>query len=350
MELALARVLEQIYEADFLESSYGYRPGRTQHQALDQLGRTIQQQKVSYVVEADIKGFFDHVNQMWLQKFLEHRIGDKRVLRLVARMLKSGVMEDGLVRASDEGVPQGGNVSPILSNVYLHYVLDLWFERRFRRQCKGEAYYFRFADDFLACFQYREDAVRFLREMRERLERFHLEVEPSKTKLISFGRFAEQEAKRSGRKPETFDFLGFTHYCGKTRYGNFKVKRRTSKKKFRAKLKEVQEWLRRERSHQKKGALLQRAKLKLVGHLNYYAITDNARMCDAFRIQTMRLLFKWLNRQSQRRSYNWAQFIDALVWVGWPSVRIRHNLAPFRLSARRSTEEPDAGKATCPVL
>jgi len=330
VELALARVLEQIYEADFIESSYGYRPGRTPHQALDQLGRTIQQQKVSYVVEADIKGFFDHVNQMWLQKFLEHRIGDKRVLRLVARMLKSGVMEDGLVRASDEGVPQGGNVSPILSNVYLHYVLDLWFERRFRRQCRGQAFYFRFADDFLACFQYREDAERFLRDMKARLEQFHLEIEPSKTKLISFGRFAEQEAKRSGRKPETFDFLGFTHYCGKSHYGNFKVKRRTSKKKFRAKLKEMQEWLRRERSHQKKGALLQRAKLKLVGHLNYYAITDNARMCDAFRIQTMRLMFKWLNRQSQRRSYNWAQFIDALAWVGWPSVRIRHNLNPFQ--------------------
>jgi len=331
--LALTRVLEQIYEADFLASSYGYRPGRTQHQALDQLGRTIQQQKVSYVVEADIRGFFDHVNQMWLQKFLEHRIGDKRVLRLVTGMLKSGVMEDGLVRASDEGVPQGGNVSPILSNVYLHYTLDLWFERRFRRQCRGQAFYFRFADDFLACFQFREDAERFLREMRERLEQFHLEIEPSKTKLLSFGRFAEREATRSGRKPETFDFLGFTHYCGKTRHGHFKVKRRTAGKKYRAKLNEVKEWLRRERSWQKKGQLLQRAKLKLEGHLNYYAITDNAPMCDAFRIRMMKLLFKWLNRQSQRRSYNWAQFLDALKWVGWPSVRIRHQLVPFRLSA-----------------
>jgi group II intron reverse transcriptase/maturase len=331
--LALTCVLEQIYEADFIESSYGYRPGRTQHQALDQLGRTIQQQKVSFIVEADIKGFFDHVNQEWLMKFLEHRIGDKRVLRLVARMLKSGVMEDGLVRASDEGVPQGGNVSPILSNVYLHYALDLWFERRFRRQCRGQAYYFRFADDFLACFQYREDAERFLREMKARLEQFHLEIEPSKTKLIRFGRFAEREAQRSGKKPETFDFLGFTHYCGKSRSGYFKVKRRTSEKKFRAKLREVKEWLRQERSRQKKGQLLQRAKLKLVGHLNYYAITDNARRCDAFRIQMMKLLFKWLNRQSQRRSYNWAQFIDALKWVGWPSVRIRHHLVPFRLSA-----------------
>lgn len=333
VELALARVLEQIYEADFLDSSYGYRPRRTQHQALDQLGRTIQQQKVSYVVEADIQGFYDHVNQMWLQKFLEHRIGDKRVLRLVARMLKSGVMEDGLVRASDEGVPQGGNVSPILSNVYLHYVLDLWFERRFRRQCRGEAYYFRFADDFLACFQYQEDAERFLREMKVRLEKFHLEIEPSKTKLIRFGRGAELEAQGRGQKPETFDFLGFTHYCGKTRSGSFKVKRRTAQKKFRAKLKEVGEWLRRERSRQKKGELLKRAKLKLVGHLNYYAITDNARMCDAFRTRMIRLLYKWLNRQSQRHSYNWARFTDALAWVGWPSVRIRQNLDPFRLSA-----------------
>src|SRR2546425_3859982 len=260
--LALTRVLEQIYEADFLESSYGYRPGRKQHQALDQLGQTIQQRRVSFIVEADIKGFFDHVNQMWLQKFLNHRIGDKRVLRLVTRMLKSGVMEDGLVRASDEGVPQGGNVSPILSNVYLHYVLDLWFERRFRRQCRGEAYYFRFADDFLACFQYRADAERFLREMKARLEQFHLEIEPGKTKLLSFGRFAEREATRRGKKPETFDFLGFTHYCGKTRHGHFKVKRRTSKKKFRAKLKEVQEWLRREGSDPKKRGRLQTDKLR----------------------------------------------------------------------------------------
>ena len=332
--MALTRVLEQIYEADFTESSYGYRPGRTQHQLLDQLGRTIQQQKVSFIVESDIKGFFDHVNWKWLQKFLEHRIGDKRVLRLVTRMLKSGVMEDGLVQVGDEGVPQGGNVSPILSNVYLHYTLDLWFERRFRRQCRGQAYYFRFADDFLACFQYRGDAERFLREMKARLEQFHLEIEPSKTKLIHFGRFAEQEAKRSGRKPETFDFLGFTHYCGRTnRSGNFKVKRRTSAKKFRTKLKEVKAWLRGRHSRQKKGAVLRSAKLKLVGHLNYYAITDNSRMCELYKKRVTRLLFKWLNRRSQRRSYNWAQFNDALAWVGWPSVRIRHNLNPFRLSA-----------------
>jgi len=332
VQMALVRVLEQIYEADFEESSFGYRRGRRQHQALDELGRTIQRKKVSYVVEADIKGFFDHVNHEWLMKFLDVRIGDQRVLRLVRRMLRGGVMEDGLMKATEEGVPQGGVLSPMLSNVYLHYTLDLWFERVFRRQCRGEAYYFRYADDFLACFQYREEAERFLREVKARLERFHLEVEPSKTKLIEFGRFAEEQAAGRGKKPETFDFLGFTHYCGKTRYGSFKVKRRTSKKKFRGKLKEVKEWLKAERSHLKKGELLKQAKRRLEGHLNYYAITDNGRMCDAFRRQVTVLLFRWLNRQSQRRSYTWERFSDALAWVGWPSVKIRHNLDPFRRS------------------
>jgi RNA-directed DNA polymerase len=330
VEVALGRVLEQIYEADFAESSFGYRPGRTQHQALDQLGRTIQQQKVSYVVEADIKGFFDHVNQEWLIKFLGHRIGDERILRLIVRMLRSGVLEDGLVRASDEGVPQGANLSPLLSNVYLHYTLDLWFERRFKRGCRGEAYYFRFADDFLACFQYREDAEAFRKELEERLAQFHLELEPSKTRLLEFGRFAAESARRRGQKLETFDFLGFTHYCGQTRDGRFKVKRKTSKKKYRAKLKEVKEWLQRERSRMKKGELLRRAKLKLAGHLNYYGITDNWEMCNAFRIEVTRLLYHWLNRQSQKRSYDWERFNDALAWVRWPTVHITHRLNPFR--------------------
>ena len=330
VQTALVRVLEQIYEADFTKSSYGYRPERTQHQALDQLGRTIQQQRVNYIVEADIKGFFDHVNQDWLMKFLEKRIGDERVLRLIVRFLKSGVMEDGLVRASEEGVPQGGNLSPLLSNVYLHYTLDLWFERRFQRTCRGEAYYFRYADDFLACFQYREDADRFLREMGARLAQFHLELEATKTRLVEFGRFAEERTRQRGEKPGTFDFLGFTHYCGHTAKGHFKVKRKTSGKKYRAKLKEMKAWLQRERSHTKQGKLLQQAKLKLAGHLNYYAITDNSLMCHRFSTRVTQLVYKWLNRQSQCNSYDWVRFQDALAWVQWPAVEILHDLSPLR--------------------
>ena len=330
VQLALVRVLEQIYEADFLNSSYGYRPEHTQHQALDQLGRTIQQRRVNYIDEADIKGFFDHVNQKWLLKFLGQRIGDKRVLRLIVRFLKSGIMEDGLVRASDEGVPQGGNLSPLLSNVYLHYTLDLWFARRFKRTCRGEAYYFRYADDFLACFQYRDDGERFLSEVGERLAQFHLQLEATKTRLVEFGRFAEERTRQRRQKPGTFDFLGFTHYCGHTAKGQFKVKRKTSAKKYRAKLKEMKEWLQRERSRTKKGKLLQQAKLKLAGHLNYYAITDNGVMCHRFSTQVTRLVYKWLNRQSQCRSYDWVRFLDALAWVGWPSVRIVHHLSPSR--------------------
>ncbi len=329
VQRALARVLEQVYEADFLDCSYGYRPGRTCHQALAELGRTIQRKKVSYIVEADIRGFFDHVNHEWEIKFLGVRVGDQRVLRLVWRMLKGGVMEDGLTRASEEGTPQGGSLSPLLSNVYLHYVLDLWFERIVRKQCRGEAYFFRFADDFLACFQYREDAEQFYRMLPERLRKFHLEVEPTKTKLLAFGRFARKEAERAGKEPETFDFLGFTHYCGQTRQGSFKVQRRSGRKKFRAKLKEWKAWLRKSRGHAKAGAILRTAKAKLEGHLNYYAITDNYAMCQNFKREVERLLFKWLNRRSQRRSYNWGRFQDALAWVRWPSVRITHNLSPF---------------------
>lgn len=330
VELSVKRTLELIYEEAFEDVSYGYRPGRSQHQCLDALGRTIQQERVSYVVEADIKGFFDNVNHTWMIKFLEHRIGDQRVLRLITRMLKSGIMEDGLVKASERGTPQGSILSPLLSNIYLHYVLDLWFCRRITKQSRGEAYYFRFADDFLACFQYKSDAESFERRLRDRLEGFNLALSPEKTQSIEFGRFARENAQKRGGKPKEFTFLGFTHYCGKTRYGKFKVKRRTSRKKFGESLRNFIEWAERARRHLTKGEMLRKAKTRVEGHLTYYAVTDNSRLCSTYQHHATRILFKWINRKSQRRSYTWEGFNRALDWVKWPKPNIRKDLNPFR--------------------
>ena len=328
VEESVRRTIEPIYEAVFEDSSYGFRPGRNQHKCLDELGRTIQQKKVNHVVEADIKSFFDKVNHSWMVKFLEHRIGDKRVLRLIQRMLKAGIMEEGLTKASESGTPQGSILSPLLSNIFLHYVLDLWFRIRIKKRIKGEAYYFRFADDFLACFQYEEDAQKFRENLKDRLEGFGLELSEEKTKKIRFGRFARDKAYKQGNKPEEFTFLGFTHYCGKTKEGYFKVKRRTSRKKFGESLRKFSDWAQRSSNIMRKGQMLRIAKVKIVGYLNYYAITDNLNKCSTYLYFAKRILFKWINRKSQRNSYTWVEFNQALAWVGFPEPKIKVDLNP----------------------
>jgi group II intron reverse transcriptase/maturase len=330
VEEATRRTLEPIYEAVFEDSSYGYRSGRSPHQCLDALGRTIQQKKVSYVVEADIKGFFDEVNHEWMIRFLRHRIGDERVIRLIIRMLKGGIMEDGLVRATEKGTPQGSILSPLLSNIYLHYVLDLWFSRRVSKASRGEAYYFRFADDFVACFQYREDAERFRQSLKERLKEFGLAVAEEKTRCIEFGRFARENAYKGGEKPKEFTFLGFTHYCGKTKEGYFKVKRRTSRKKLGQSLSKFTQWAKQARHVLRKGEMLREARIRVMGHLGYYAITDNLVRCDTYVYRAMRIVYKWLNRKSQRKAYTWEGFKQALAWVDWPKARLRKDLNPCR--------------------
>lgn len=330
VEEATKRTLEPIYEAVFEDSSYGYRPGRSPHECLDVLGRTIQQKKVNHVVEADIKSFFDKVNHEWMIQFLRHRIGDERVIRLIIRMLKSGIMEEGLTRATEEGTPQGSILSPLLSNIYLHYVLDLWFSRRVKKQSRGEAYYFRFADDFLACFQYKDDAEGFRRRLGDRLEGFGLRLAEEKTQGIEFGRFAREDASKRGEKPKEFTFLGFTHYCGKMKGGYFKVKRRTSRKKLDQSLRRFTDWARKVRGVLRKGEMLRQAKIRVMGHLSYYAITDNMGRSSYYAYCARGILFKWLNRKSQRKAYTWAGFNQALASIKWPAPRVCKDLNPCR--------------------
>jgi RNA-directed DNA polymerase len=323
VQSGLVRILEAVYEQDFIEDSYGFRPNRSCHQALRTLNATVEKGTVNVVAEADIKGFFTNMDQNWIMEFLGHRIGDKLVLRMVKRFLKAGIMEDGKLLASDEGAPQGGSISPIISNIYLHYVLDLWFEKVFRRSCTGFARLIRFADDFVVCFQRGEDAERFCVELGERLGKFNLEVEPTKTKVIKFGRFAARRAAAKGEKPETFDFLGFTHYCSTKRDGTgFRVKRKTASKRFTAKVAAFKEWLRKSRTLRTK-ELWEIAKAKLRGHYAYYGITDNKRGIARFAHEVQNLLFKWLNRRGRRGCLNWVKFNNMLQLFPLPEPRIK---------------------------
>lgn len=323
VQAGLVRILESVYEQDFIEDSYGFRPKRSCHQALRTLNVTIEKGMVNLIVEADIKGFFTNMDQSWIMRFLGHRIGDKLVLRMVKRFLRAGIMEDGELLVSDEGAPQGGTISPLLSNLYLHYTLDIWFEKVFRKSCAGFARLIRFADDFVVCFQRGEDAERFREELVKRLGKFNLEVEPSKTKVIKFGRFAAKRAAAKGEKPETFDFLGFTHYCSTKRDGTgFRVKRAIASKKFTAKLAAFKDWLKKSRT-MKTAELWDNAKAKLRGHYAYYGVTDNTQGIKRFSHEVKNLLFKWLNRRGKRGCLNWQKFNKMLELFPLPEPRIK---------------------------
>lgn len=330
VQAGLARILGAIYEQDFIEDSYGSRPKRSCHDALRVLSREVEGESINHIVEADIKGFFDHVNQDWLLKFLGHRIKDTRVLRMIQRFLKAGISEDGAIRASEEGTPQGGVISPTLANVYLHYALDLWFERSYRKRCAGRARLIRYVDDFVVCFQYQAEAERFREELAVRLGRFGLEVEPTKTKVLAFGRWAETNAKAKGDEPETFDFLGFTHYCSRTRDGKrFRMKRVTARKKFRAKVAAFKEWVKRART-KRITEIWETAGRKLQGHYNYYGVTDNYAGIARFYEAVKRLLVKWLRRRSQRRTLTWDKFNRMLAKYPLPKPRIVRDLIRAR--------------------
>ncbi|WP_034447217.1 group II intron reverse transcriptase/maturase [Butyrivibrio sp. AE2032] len=307
---ALRRILEAVFEPHFYEEMMGFRNGRSCHMALRKLNSMIEKQKTNYILDADIKGFFDHIDHRWAVKFVESRIKDPNVIRLVRRMLKSGIIKDFQYEETEEGSGQGSVCSPVIANIYMHYVFLWWFNDVVKPQLRGYAGAVVYADDFVVCFQYKDEAEQFYKRLKHRMEYFGLELEESKSRLIEFGRFAERDRRNRGQgKPETFDFLGFTHYCSKSRNGKFRVKRKTSKKKFTKKCKEVNRWLADMRTLPLQ-EIIKRVNSMLVGYFHYYGITDNSKAISDFKYIVRKLLFKWLNRRSQRRSYNWGQFND----------------------------------------
>lgn len=322
----LSQILQAIWEPECRDCSYGFRPGRSAHDALRRVAEVITNERTQWVVEADIKGFFDHVSHAHLLRFLEHRIGDPNFLRIIQRFLKAGIMDDGVFTASGEGTPQGGLVSPVLSNIYLHYVLDLWFEKRFARHCAGKAFLIRYADDCVACFTHEADARAFLTDMRERLAEFDLEVEPSKTALLEFGSTMLGRQRVQCQGPRTFSFLGFTHYVGRSRTGRFVVGRKTDGKRLGKKLKALNARLRDLRS-EGGNAMVAFLARHLQGHIQYYGVSGNSRGLSSYVYVAHRLLFTWLNRRSQKRSMNWKQF-SAYIRRLLPKARILHNLYP----------------------
>ena len=339
VQRAVVEVLNAIYEVDFLGFSYGFRPGRGPHDALDVLTVGIERKRVNWVLDADVRDFFNQLDHSWLERFLEHRIADKRVLRLIQKWLSAGVIEDGQWSKNVEGTPQGASVSPLLANVYLHYVFDLWAQWWRNRYAEGDVVIVRFADDFTVGFQYQEDAQRFWADLRERFAKFGLELHPDKTRLIEFGRHAARRRKARGLgKPETFDFLGFTHFCGTTKRGRFWLRRITIGKRMRAKLREVSDQLKRRR-HQpipEQGKWLRSV---VTGHLAYYAVPGNTVAVAAFRTQVSRMWFKALRRRSQRTRLNWHR-MDRLATKWLPPARVRHPFPGVRFDARIQGRSP----------
>jgi group II intron reverse transcriptase/maturase len=314
-------ILNQIYEEDFRGFSYGFRTGRSQHQALDALNVGISRKKVRWVLDADIRSFFDNLSREWLLKFLQHRVADRRILRLIQKWLDAGVMEEGEWKDTEMGTPQGSVISPMLANIYLHYVFDLWVDAWRKKCAQGDVVVVRYADDSVLGFQYRTDMVRFLTEFRERLGKFGLELNPDKTRRIEFGRFAELNRTQKGEgKPETFDFLGFTHISGKDRNGNFVVKRKTVGKRMRAKLEEIKHEL-HQRMHDPPAQTGKWLRSVVQGYFNYHAVPGNTDSLLVFRFRVTRLWRQALRRRGQRHYLNWARMRQlAARWLPFPRV------------------------------
>ena len=342
VQRAAAAVLNAIYEEDFLGFSYGFRPGRSAHDAMDALVVGIESKKVNFILDADIRSFFDTVDQEWLIRFVEHRIGDRRAVRLIQKWLKAGVLEDGIVNVSDKGTGQGAVISPLLANIYLHYGLDLWAERWRRHQATGDMIIVRYADDFIVGFEHEGDARRFLDELRARLGKFALSLQPEKTRLIEFGRLAAENRKRRGLgKPETFNFLGFTFICGKSRRGKFQVKRKSRRDRMQAKLQAIKQGL-RQRMHQPIPVQGKWLRQVVTGYFNYHSVPTNASAIDAFRFHVTELWKRTLCRRSQKPGMTWER-ITRLANDWLPKPHILHPWPQARFAVTHPRWEPYAG-------
>ena len=313
VQLAVKKIFEAIYEPRFLNCMYGFRPNRGCHDAIKEVHRQISNEHINHVVDADIKGFFDHLSHEWMMEFLKLYINDPNLLWLINKYLKAGVMTDGVFEESEEGSAQGNIISPILANIYMHNVLTLWYKFVIKNKAEGNSFLAVYADDFIAGFQYKEDAERYYALLKERLKKFNLELEENKSRMIEFGKYAEVNSKRKyGRKPETFNFLGFTFYCSKGRRNKeFCVKLKTNSKKFTQKLKQTKEWLYQNNDLPVK-ELITKLNKKLVGHYRYYGVSHNSNKLSAFLHYVQRYLFKVLNRRSHKKSYTWDGYIDML--------------------------------------
>jgi RNA-directed DNA polymerase len=332
VQRATAEVLNAIYEVDFLGFSYGFRPGRNQHNALDAVTVALESKKINWVLDIDIRGFFDAIDHKWMIRFIEHRIGDKQVVRHIKKWLKAGIFEDEQQWETVEGTPQGGSVSPMLSNSYLHYVFDLW-SNKWRSKAGGDVIMIRFADDIVVGFQYEHEARKFLKEIKDRFGRFNLELNAKKTRLIEFGRFAAERRKERGKsKPETFTFLGFTHICSTTRSGRFLILRITKAGKSRMKLKEIKQTLRK-RMHWPVPDLGAWLKSVLVGHYRYCGVPNNSKMLYRFRWGILKLWYKALLRRSQKSRLTWNRMYRiSKPWL--PNPKIFHDYPSRRLRVR----------------
>jgi len=322
VQRATVQVLNAVYEQDFLGFSYGFRPGRSQHNALDAVTVAIEQGKVSWVLDADIRGFFDTIDHDWMMRFIEHRIADRRVQRHIKKWLNAGVLEDDTWRKEEDGVPQGGNISPLLANIYLHYVLDLWTKQWRERHAHGDVIIVRYADDFVVGFEHKSDAEAYHAELRTRLDRFNLALNEDKTRLIAFGRCVAKDSDRhAGCDPGTFDFLGFTHICDRTHHGRFCVRRKTMTKKVRAKLAELTAEFRR-RLHRPVAETGQWLKAVLQGHYRYYGVPRNYRAMAAFRHHVLELWRRSLRRRSDKKKRVTCERMQRLAdrWLPMPTI------------------------------